>query len=385
MLRRTRCIPFSLVLLCCCPLYQFRKINAHLSASKQLEFPDRKLPHISNIGLLPIGKLQHFHAAEMCVYFPELVLVATDAISYRHYSVPPELSAHILEIDPTKIEMRLVQGQEKNLGVETTSSMVKRTAALGGINAGFFHGEPYLGLNAGILKIENRLFTSTDRKRGAFGFDHEGLMLIDRLDSVITLCREKDCFHIDYINAPLKPGRTVLYTDEIDIPDKPPQDSKAIILSHHPASELTVTLLPILRSETQDLWNACSNIIGGTPVLIYDNHLIEDFYAESIIVPFVEQKYPRTALGILPNGHLLVVMIEGFVPFKSNGMTLHELQQFMHFLGAQYALNLDGGHSSTFCYEDILVASKKIHGEDNILDLDTSERLIGSALLFYKK
>jgi hypothetical protein len=57
---------------------------------------------------------------------------------------------------------------------------------------------------------------------------------------------------------------------------------------------------------------------------------------------------PRTAIGYNRNGRkLILVVVDGRQPFYSEGMTLAELAELMSDLGAHYAMNLDGGGSST--------------------------------------
>ncbi len=61
---------------------------------------------------------------------------------------------------------------------------------------------------------------------------------------------------------------------------------------------------------------------------------------------------PRTAVGYSKNGRTLyLVVVDGRQPFYSEGMTLKELADLMRSLGAQYAMNLDGGGSSTMVVE----------------------------------
>jgi hypothetical protein len=62
--------------------------------------------------------------------------------------------------------------------------------------------------------------------------------------------------------------------------------------------------------------------------------------------------HPRTAIGYSRNGRYLhLVVIDGRQPFYSDGMTQYELAEFMISLGDQYAMNLDGGGSSTMVVE----------------------------------
>ncbi len=57
---------------------------------------------------------------------------------------------------------------------------------------------------------------------------------------------------------------------------------------------------------------------------------------------------PRSALGYSSNGrYLYLAVVDGRQPFYSEGMTLKELADLMRSLGAHYAMNLDGGGSTT--------------------------------------
>jgi exopolysaccharide biosynthesis protein len=57
---------------------------------------------------------------------------------------------------------------------------------------------------------------------------------------------------------------------------------------------------------------------------------------------------PRTAVGINRNGrYLILVVVDGRQPFYSDGATFQQLAQLLIDFGARYAMNLDGGGSST--------------------------------------
>ena len=63
--------------------------------------------------------------------------------------------------------------------------------------------------------------------------------------------------------------------------------------------------------------------------------------------------HPRSAAGYSRNGrYLYLLVVDGRQPHYSEGMTLAELAQFMLSMGAQYAMNLDGGGSSTLVVQD---------------------------------
>ncbi len=67
--------------------------------------------------------------------------------------------------------------------------------------------------------------------------------------------------------------------------------------------------------------------------------------------PQPEKRHPRTAAGLTADGAtLLLVVIDGRQPGWSVGMTLVELADLMIELGADDAVNLDGGGSSSFVF-----------------------------------
>ncbi len=63
---------------------------------------------------------------------------------------------------------------------------------------------------------------------------------------------------------------------------------------------------------------------------------------------------PRTAIGIIEEGHYVFVVSDGRSS-ESEGLSLYELVEFLQSLGVQTAYNLDGGGSSTMVYEGELV------------------------------
>ncbi|MBO4475881.1 MAG: phosphodiester glycosidase family protein [Bacteroidales bacterium] len=61
-------------------------------------------------------------------------------------------------------------------------------------------------------------------------------------------------------------------------------------------------------------------------------------------------RHPRTAVAITADNHLLMVVVDGRRPGVSEGMTCRELTEFLRQnFNPRYALNMDGGGSSTLC------------------------------------
>jgi exopolysaccharide biosynthesis protein len=86
------------------------------------------------------------------------------------------------------------------------------------------------------------------------------------------------------------------------------------------------------------------NVISGKDLLVRGGNPIPDLDSSAL--------QPRTAIGYSSNGRFIyLVVVDGRQPFYSDGITLNELATLMISLGAQYAMNLDGGGSSTMVVE----------------------------------
>ena len=60
--------------------------------------------------------------------------------------------------------------------------------------------------------------------------------------------------------------------------------------------------------------------------------------------------HPRTALGIRPDGGVILYTVDGRQPGHSVGLSLSDLATELVALGATYVVNLDGGGSTTFSF-----------------------------------
>ncbi|MFT4222086.1 phosphodiester glycosidase family protein [Dysgonomonas sp.] len=104
------------------------------------------------------------------------------------------------------------------------------------------------------------------------------------------------------------------------------------------------------------------DILVSGPLLVYQNTIVklED-------TPFVYNKHPRSAVSIAQNGNLLFILFDGRHINNANGVNLYELAHFLKQIGAEKALNLDGGGSSTLY--------AKGFGENGIVNMPSDNKL----------
>ena len=86
--------------------------------------------------------------------------------------------------------------------------------------------------------------------------------------------------------------------------------------------------------------------VGAGPALVADGQVRVSTNEEVFFGSAIPNTHPRTAAGIRADGTLLLVVVDGRQPV-SRGVDLEQLAALMLDLGAEEALNLDGGGSSS--------------------------------------
>ena len=112
----------------------------------------------------------------------------------------------------------------------------------------------------------------------------------------------------------------------------------------------TVTLRLIFRPE----WAGVTNAVGGGPVLVRSGGPVfraQEAFTSSQLAP----RNPRTGVGQLADGRVLMVVTDGRRPGYSVGMTNFELAQTMVRLGAVTGSAFDGGGSSSLAFDGKLL------------------------------
>lgn len=119
-------------------------------------------------------------------------------------------------------------------------------------------------------------------------------------------------------------------------------------------------------------WFGVTDTTGGNPLLVV-NSRITDELATSTGGPYSERA-PRTGIGFLPDGRMLLLAVDGRQSGYSVGMTLRQFAQAFIDLGAVGAINLDGGGSTSMVVDGVLANRPSDAG---------GERPVGTTLLVH--
>lgn len=312
------------------------------------------------------------------------------------------LFINVLEIDPKtpNLEIRPVLANGRMGAKSRVKDMVTSYRALAGINASFF--KPDAGIPLGAMILGDELVAGPLYQRVTFGMDQNNQAHMERLDLKgyvgfkVSSADAPDSFQtikipIHNVNQPrVSAGQAVLYTDRwgSKAPEVPKNGLQVLLVNGRVAQVSFDTPLEIprrgqvlsgsfaaegmaqlaaLRSDTAvetvfytiPDWSGMKHAISGGPYLLKNGN---------VFVDLKEQKFshglgtyePRSAIGIKPNGRLLLVTVDGRQKGLSVGISLTELAHLMREMGAIEAMNLDGGSSTQMVVGNQLVNSPSV-------------------------
>lgn len=303
--------------------------------------------------------------------------------------------AHILEVDLSAgyaLTPVLSNGMVK--GLEPLLSIADRSQAIAAVNGSYFGLD---GSIIGLLKIDDELVSTPALPRTALGIRPDGKLFIDQVQYQGNVeLPDGQLLPINAINRARGENELVLYNrlyasvtgsnnhgvEYLVVDDMitavnsnssqiPPD---GIVLSAHglKADQLSSLKIGDSVKVTQTLgaeWDDARHALGAGPMLVKNKSVFLTTKIEEFGSDVAGGRAPRTALGLKPDGGLLLVVVDGRQQ-NSIGMTLLELALFMQELGVQDAMNLDGGGSSE------MVLKGKIVNKPS----DGRERRVGDAL-----
>jgi hypothetical protein len=302
------------------------------------------------------------------------------------------VAIQILRLDPSKVDLRCALAQERPMSLETVADISARHKALAAINAGFFivkNGDP-----VGVLEIDKELVSDTTLTRGAVGIvrarGQAVHLLFDRVGATVRLRygtgRDQASVAIDGVDTTRVRGKLMLYTPRfgpdsdtagngvewqlagtpLRVGDRRENAGKTLIPRDGAVLSFGGTTLPAAldrlgRGDTVRLdaafqtrlgsnpadWAAADDIVGGAGLLVHKGKVLRDWTDEQFRLGFDTERHPRTMVGTNRRGIIWLVTVDGRNPVLSLGMTFAELQRLAVGLQLDYALNLDGGGSTT--------------------------------------
>ncbi|MGH2795034.1 MAG: phosphodiester glycosidase family protein [Actinomycetota bacterium] len=326
-------------------------------------------------------------------------------------------------------ELRVVLSNDAIAGfhpqAELTSAMCERLNCAVAVNGDFFAGE---GQPVGAVLSDGRLMRSPNPKHHQFSIAEDGTMSTGSLAWRGTVVpTDLQPLELDGVNVVRDADELVLYTPsfgpttgtnpygvelvlEVVRPGGPMRVGQTIVvrlaeirragdtsipvdgavLSGHGRSALALLALwerlrggevgeeALLRLDVDP---DATNSVGGSPILVRDGRrwfAMEDRELYRL-------RHPRTMVGWTAAGDLLLVTVDGRQPGYSEGMTMVEAAELMIDLGADEAINMDGGGSTSFVVDGDIVnrpsdrAVRREGGSQIVSVPRSTDRVLGNA------
>ncbi len=226
----------------------------------------------------------------------------TEGLSYSYYATKDGEKIHLVRIDTNLYSPQIIRAKQN--GLSKLSEITNTNKYPIAINGSFFEegGRP-----SGALKINGKWQRKPIRNRGVFAWKKEK-------------------------------GNLQFYFDRLS-------SQKNLIISH---------------KQKNQWFKSTPNIIGGTPLLIYQGKKT-NFNQEKVLKNFITRPYGRSAVALHKDRKtLFFVLVEGGDKWTyklglKDGMSLSRLADFLLKKGCEFALNLDGGYSSSLMIKNKLI------------------------------
>lgn len=281
---------------------------------------------------------------------------------------------YILEIPKdSSFEIRPMLGEGNSIKRGNLTQMVKQTNAAAGINTLYFDSAKWI---VGNFKIYNDWVAADATPRTALAlYENEGPKILPSVHYTGYVENSKgEHFPLTGMNRARYSNEIIWYNNfygsytatnkygiELQVDQgrvtyvAPYGNSKLLnhgfVLSGHGTGAAFLKTIPvdsnvkIVQTFNNADANRAKHLLGAGPLLVLDSKVKVQSVVESIPKDIALGRAPRTAIGIRKDGTILLVVVDGRSE-KSIGLTLTELAEYLVELGADTAMNLDGGGSA---------------------------------------
>jgi hypothetical protein len=281
------------------------------------------------------------------------------------------IQAHLLTIDPSTPGLRIDYADTGTVrGVATVPQILAADRAVAGVNGDFYDiGRTGAPIGLGKELAGRVLHGRTTGWNSAFYLDQRGRLTIGQLPLALRVAHQPQ-IELTRFNSPVvAPGQVGFYTPRwgrtagYEMTDGQRKDVRAVWIKNKRVVRKSTKLRPnrqisgsvlIGRGAGADQLRKLrigqrivvrARLQGNPRMAITGNQLLIRDGVVSVIDDRVMQ--PRTAVGVdNDTGEVLLLVVDGRRK-ASRGYTMLELANLMVDLGADQALNLDGGGSST--------------------------------------
>lgn len=340
---------------------------------------------------------------------------------------PLRVNLLLFDLRVPQVDLRVGLGQGWLSGRNRTSTVANEQGALAAVNGDLFGDS---GLPQGLTIIDSRIVTAPKR-RATFSLDHHrrpaiGYFTEEWTWSAEVVAPRNRRFPITLLNSPCPPDQICLFNQFARAVAAREGDTKvligrdgrvaAVVRGARVAIEPGARLLqgtgaagrwlrerlavgdrPQIVIHAADELRRVRQAISGGPIILRGGVFVqdclcalrdctqtsrpqarlvcEDFSTDWKLRHYLDVRMPRTGIGYDRAGQTLILaVVDGYQRGYSRGITQADFAALLREFGADTAMELDGGGSSTMVIEGRVV---------NRPPDETGERYVANALLFF--
>ncbi|WP_338461902.1 phosphodiester glycosidase family protein [Synechococcus elongatus IITB7] len=296
---------------------------------------------------------------------------------------------YVIQLDLRQPNVRLAPiwaGNGSLEGTQVLQAVARDRGAAIAINAGFFNRNNRLPL--GAIRRDNIWYSGPILNRGAMAWNDQGEILIDRLGLQETLQLSSGTrIPLVALNSGYVRAGAARYTDAWGSSYQTILDNEVVVtvqgdrvVSQSQAGKAGSNRFPIPRSGYLVVLRSANSLrsalttgttlqvqqqalpgqferfphaLGGGPLLVKSGQVVVDPQGEGFSRAFAIEAAPRSAIGLLPDGSL--ILVAAHEQSQGRGPTLPQMAAIMQQLGVVDALNFDGGSSTSLIVNGQLV------------------------------
>lgn len=309
------------------------------------------------------------------------------------------VTAYALDVDRNKFNLEFaLAGGSISAGRARVKNIARSNNAVAAINGGYFASD---GSLIGNTRLNGQTAGTTYFTRTALGFMADGSLKIAKSEYYGEIKLGDKIIYPSGINTERGANNTIVYnslfgsytgTNEYGM-EYIVQKGKVIAInqanSYIPADGYVISVHGTAQDAFKDVkigdsisfadtmgteFEGAKTVIGAGPELLRNGTVHVTATEEQFPSDIARGRAPRTAVGIKPDGKVILLVIDGRQS-HSIGATLAETAEMLQKFGAVNGYNLDGGGSSELVLQNETMNSPS----------DGSERPVGSALLVTRK
>jgi hypothetical protein len=333
---------------------------------------------------------------------------------YRNESIPLDIYVTSMDLSNPYIKLESVKSRDKLVGMETPSSMSKRSdrenhRIVSGINGDFYNTSN--GIPISTHAVNGEYVHSPFGYRSGMAFSEEGKVdIFVPSFSGVVIADDDTSFHsLKGVNIDRSTNYLCIYNHfigsttsanphgfeclatpisdwlindtvycviesrEYRIGKMAIPEGKFVLSGHGTADDFLDNFcqigdtVRILQQQPSNLKQITQFVAGGPKILANGVEVVDESYpAEHIALSFCTTRHPRTAVGFNEDSTVAYFVVADGRKSTSVGIGLWDLADFMASIGAKNAVNLDGGGSSSFVVRNSVKNDPSDGGERSV-------------------